>query len=605
MVKGLKQERRKTPPRQKPGRKQNGGSKPRKTVIKRVGIKIYAIVAVLVAAALVGMIYLSNVLTDLSAVNKEIITNEVVDIEKISEIGRDFSYINGQVMNHVLTTREQTMDAIAETINTRLADMDVKVAEFDARLSQEDERRTAFEKFSGDYERYKGTVDYLLEISKMNKKQAGLAATSNLNLFAENTEKYINDIIELTDEQLTYRRQQTDSYAAQIPVTIAICCIMLFVTTAIIVVITQRGIVKPLKRVTRQLRQIMDGIRQNEGDLTMRIDVRSQDEIGQLAESVNSFLDLFQNIIAGIIRSCDELSGQQKTVGNNVDRAEQGADDTSATLEELAAGMQEVAANVTTVNSNTRDVESSVDAMTKEVEEGSRYAESIKGKADAVERQAVESKKEVTSMIQHIDAAVSCSVEESKQVSRISDLTEEILGIANKTNLLALNASIEAARAGEAGRGFAVVADEIRQLADNSRNTANNIQQISVEVVSSVEELASNASRLLEFVNSRVLADYETLEETGVEYAKAAATIEGIMGRFQAATEQMLQVMRSVTSANEGITLTVNESTQGVSNVVNNTAQLAGGMKEISAALNGVNQVVGELLDSVSCFTKY
>ena len=508
-------------------------------------------------------------------------------------------------MNHVLTTREQTMDAIAETINTRLADMDVKVAEFDARLSQEDERRTAFEKFSGDYERYKGTVDYLLEISKMNKKQAGLASTSNLNLFAENTEKYINDIIELTDEQLTYRRQQTDSYAAQIPVTIAICCIMLFVTTAIIVVITQRGIVKPLKRVTRQLRQIMDGIRQNEGDLTMRIDVRSQDEIGQLAESVNSFLDLFQNIIAGIIRSCDELSGQQKTVGNNVDRAEQGADDTSATLEELAAGMQEVAANVTTVNSNTRDVESSVDAMTKEVEEGSRYAESIKGKADAVERQAVESKKEVTSMIQHIDAAVSCSVEESKQVSRISDLTEEILGIANKTNLLALNASIEAARAGEAGRGFAVVADEIRQLADNSRNTANNIQQISVEVVSSVEELASNASRLLEFVNSRVLADYETLEETGVEYAKAAATIEGIMGRFQAATEQMLQVMRSVTSANEGITLTVNESTQGVSNVVNNTAQLAGGMKEISAALNGVNQVVGELLDSVSCFTKY
>lgn len=577
----------------------------RKTLIKKVGIKIYAMVAILVVAALVGMSFLAQALTDLSAINRQIISTEVVDIEKISEIGRDFSYINGQVMSHVLAGEADSMDSIAQNIATRLSELDAKVAEFDTRLSESDERRAAFESFKGDYDRYKGTVDYLLEISMVNKKQASLAATSNLNLFAENTEAYIDDIVEVTDVMLTERRAQTGIYAERIPAAVGLSGTILVLATFVIIFVTQKSIVKPLKRVTKQLKRMMQGVRSKEGDLTTRIEVGAEDEIGQLSLSVNAFLDLFQSIIARIIDSCGELSGQQSTVENNVGKAEQGADDTSATLEQLAAGMQEVAASVTTVNENTKEVEESVDAMTKEVEEGSRYAEAIKAKADAVERQAAESKREVTGMIHHIDETVSRSVEESKQVSRITDLTEEILGIANKTNLLALNASIEAARAGEAGRGFAVVADEIRQLADNSRNTANNIQEISVEVVESVEELAANASRLLEFVNNRVLEDYGVLEETGAEYAQAAATIDGIMGSFHAATEKLLDIMRDVTSANEGITATVTENTDGVTNVVNNTVQLAGGMKEISTALNGVNKVVEELLNSVSCFVKY
>lgn len=601
---GKRLQKQKTP-KSRPEKTKLEKTKPRKTVIRKIGIKIYAMVAVLVVVALAGMSFLAQILTEISAINRQIISTEVVDIEKISEIGREFSYINGQVMNHVLTEREQSMESITENIYTCLGEMDAKVAEFDARLSADDERRADFEKFTGNYERYKGTVDYLLKISAMNKKQAGLAATSNLNLFAENTENYIDDIVEATDAMLTERRAQMSAYASKIPTAIALSCLIVVSTTLVIVLVTQKGIVKPLKRVTRQLKRIMQDIRNNEGDLTARIEVRSRDEIGQLALSVNAFLDLFQNIIAGIIRSCEELSVQRNAVGKNVDKAKQGAGDTSATLQQLAAGMEEVTASVTTVNENTKEVKESVDAMTREVEDGRRYAEGIKAKADAVEKQAVESKKEVTSMIRSIDEAVSSSVEESKQVTRITGLAEEILGIANKTNLLALNASIEADRAGGAGRSFAVVADQIRQLASNSKNTANYISEISVEVVESVEELAVNASKLLEFVNNHVLADYAVLEDTGAEYAQAAAAINDIMESFHMATEGLLDVVRSVTSANEDITVTVTESTNDVTNMVDNTVQLAGGMKEISAAFNGVNWVVGALLDSVSCFVKY
>lgn len=117
---------------------------------------------------------------------------------------------------------------------------------------------------------------------------------------------------------------------------------------------------------------------------------------------------------------------------------------------------------------------------------------------------------------------LSKAIEDTKSVDEINKLLEAILDITDQTNLLALNAAIEAARAGEAGKGFAVVAEEVRKLAEESSNTAGQIQKITETVVSSVKELANNSQQLLDFMNVNIVKDYDDFVWTGDSYSNDA-----------------------------------------------------------------------------------
>lgn len=602
--KTFKEKQKKTPdkklPKQKKANtKKSGKSKP---ALSKIGLKIYGLVSVLIIVSLCGILYLADTLSSMSKVNEQIINNEVADIELISEVSRDFSYINGKVLTHVIAVKEHKMNEYETVIEEEFANLDVKVETLDGRLAEEDPRKEIFAKFILDYEGYKTVVESLLQTSRVNKNQAAVVVTSNFTIFADNVEEYIDSMLSISNENMEKAKETSNAYSARVPFVVALCCVFLIAAALVIIAITYFTVVKPLKNVTLELENIMEGIEAGKGDLTSRVHIRSKDEIGKMAKGINSFLEMLQEVISSISISCDRLSRRQKVVEDNVESASRGANDTSATLEELAAGMEEVASSVSLVKEETRKVEGSVDDIAKQADDGASYAGNIKERAEELDAKAKQSKNEARNIVGEINTAISVSLEKGREVDKITGLTNEIMGIAHKTNLLALNASIEAARAGEAGRGFAVVADEIRQLADNSKETASNIQDISSEVVTSVEELSANASRLMEFVKNTVLADYDALEATGQQYYQDADTINNMMYQMSYAAEKLTVVMDKVLSANEGIQITVHQSTEGITNVVGNTSELADGMKEVMVASQDVHKVIVELMSHINQF---
>ena len=158
--------------------------------------------------------------------------------------------------------------------------------------------------------------------------------------------------------------------------------------------------------------------------------------------------------------------------------------------------MQEVANNASAINNNTESVRIEVDEMAEKSREINEYSKTMKEHADTMEQSARTNMDETNAKVDEILTALNQAITDSQSVDQVNSLTDDIMNIASQTNLLSLNASIEAARAGAAGKGFAVVAGEIGSLAENSRQTAGNIQKINQVVVDAVHNLADNANDL-------------------------------------------------------------------------------------------------------------
>lgn len=576
----------------------------KKKIKGSIEVKIMELVLLMAATAIVCIFVLINTLTSVISISNEIVSSQVIEEEKISELSREFSYINSQVLTHVMTANSVTMEELQKEIELEMADLDSRLQEFEGFLSEGDARCSAFDSILTEYEKYKKTVESLLKTSTENKTQAYVSATSNLPMFNQKIEGYMTEMLDATVAKMQEGQQKMEENADRIPTIVLVSGITLFAAICIIMIFIKLLISRPVKKATRQVDELVESIKDNKGDLTKRINVKSRDEIGRLSMAINDLVSQMQLIIGALVESCDRLKEKQGDITENVRKANDGTRKNSDSLKQLSQGMEQVSDSVSGVKEDTLAVETAVENMLATALDGSSYAAGIKDKARQMEEKATNSKQEATAVIGNIDNAVKESIENSGQIHKITELTGEILGIAGTTNLLALNASIEAARAGEAGKGFAVVADEIRKLAEHSRESANHIQEISIKVVKSVEELAENATRLLAFINSKVMADYDTLETTGKDYFEAAENVDEMMRNFKQEIGELRESVKNVNQANNIIAATVSESAKEVDGVAFNNYSMEEEMQFISEAVSDMESVVKQLYDNVECFIK-
>ena len=570
--------------------------------MRKIGFKVASAIIVLALISIISLGFMANSMTTISQSSQDVMNNEVEKINLIHSIYEDYLDIYMNLYAHVNAKLLRTMDKRAEDIVERRANMWESMEAYKAMITSE-ETGKVYAALESRLVSFDGIVDTVLAASKEgDKERANNLISNNLGMLNNVIDKSMNDLLEFSSQELDSSKAYLQSKANGAYTLIAAVVILLIVTAVLVMVIANRVIVVPIQKIAQLINSMIEAIHNNKGNLNERVPVQTKDEIATLARGVNEFLDILQGVIGGVISCSEEINRQQLNVNEVVEETNQNANDTSATMEELAASMEEVSATVGYVSENTREAEVSVGEMVDKAVNGTKFAEEIRSRAEELRKLAQDSRATANNMIQNFDVTLNASIEDSRQIEKISNLTADILGIASKTNLLALNASIEAARAGEAGKGFAVVADEIRQLADSSKETAGNIQQISESVVAAVMSLAENAGNLVKFINDRVMPDYEILERTGEQYLNDSITVDQMMSEMRDSMDNIGSMMRSVAESNENITNNVRESAQGVGGVVNNTAALAENMKNIIKALDQVSDVVSHLSEQTACF---
>lgn len=425
--------------------------------------------------------------------------------------------------------------------------------------------------------------------------------------FSQYEEAVKNNDTETLETAKTEVAWAIDKSNIKVDGTVTFDIVLVVVDVLVIVLLSlviNKSIVHPAKLAKKDLDDIILGIESGKGDLTLRVFDKSGDEIGQLANGVNHFIDTLQNLMVKIQSASKDMKDSSYLVQSEAESSNMNASNVSAASEELAASMEEVSASLYDLAQGCNDLLEKMSGMNEDAKDSAMKLHKVKTMAEDSYKDAMASKEKTVETFGDIQKGVVDAVEASKSVNEISELTEKILNIAAQTNLLALNASIEAARAGEAGKGFAVVADEIRQLADDSRETANNIQEISTKVIGAVTDLSGNATEMIQFVLSDVAEDYDNFVKIIGNYEADTDQASNSFNDFANMSKDSVTKMNDMNEGINNISIAIEESAKGVTNVAEEIAQLVTAISAITTQAGENKNLSENLSDEVAKFEK-
>ena len=574
----------------------------KKTRNSSMAVKLVAILVLMVAVTMVSNVINYDAMVKMNHSIKDVTDSKVPDLQNAYNIQYSLEAVQKDFYRYLATTKGETShtEARNDYAADREAVADLVQQMYDA--TEDGGQKQIMQKIYDGVNNVLERMDNAMEKYDDGKSGKVSIEVNVIRVCMEEVNAYITGIQQKSVNEMDEATAQAHAtYQAVSKVCVGMAVISILVGLAGILVILI-GVVKPMRAATRDLMKMITEIDGGSGDLTAHLKVRGNDEIGQMVRGFNQFIDVLRNLIEKIKKGSGELEHTAASVDNGVRAAGDKITGTSATMEQLAASMEEVSATVINITENIESIRKDITVMADKTGEGLERVDSIRQKAEGMKADATASQVSAADMVARISGELSTAIEQSKQVEEINKLTDEILSISSQTNLLALNASIEAARAGEAGKGFAVVADEIRKLADESRNTANGIQNISKMVTESVENLAGNAGKMLDFVNQDVLNDYKGMVESGETYNEDAVQMNEMMQDLQSVAENLRRAANEISEAADGVSNAVNQSAAGVSNAAEYTSELAGHMTGINESVEKNVNIAETLKNEVAGF---
>ena len=409
-------------------------------------------------------------------------------------------------------------------------------------------------------ENKKTILKYQTEIYDNWKKRHNLS--SSLDKTKEQFHESLKNVLSAVDQQLStiQRRRDLVTWSVVLSTILVLAIVSLFIT---------RNIIRPVGSTTKAIREIAQG----DGDLTMRLDIKSKDEIGDMATWFNVFIEKLQGIIKDITEgvetlssSSTDLSAISEQMNLGIQKVSGKSDTASTAAEEMSVSMSNVAAAMEQSASNTNMVATASEEMSSTIAEIAQNAEKARGISDDA---AIKASNASTNMDQMGAAAKSIG----KVIQTITDISEQV-------NLLALNATIEAARAGEAGKGFAVVANEIKELA---KQTATASQNIKTEIEGMQGITSKTVDQIAEII--------QVINDVNDVVANIATAVE----QQSAATKEIAFNVSQASQGIQDVNENVNQSSSVSGEISKDIADVSVSMNEMSTSSSQVNLSAQEL----------
>lgn len=394
---------------------------------------------------------------------------------------------------------------------------------------------------------------------------------------------YVTDIISTSIQKMTLH--------------IMIAAILLIILMALYASFMSRKLMKPVENIVNLLKDIAEG----EGDLTKRLNVNSNDEIGQLAKWFNVFVSKLYVVVKDIISNTEVLTEAIEKSATAMEQANQGASEVANSVTMISEGAQNNSCTI-------EQTAVSIDGLANSADEISKKSYDMDNNGRIIleaSNKGSENIEEVVVSIEKVDdtsTKVSDLIKELKTSSeKIGEVILVMTHITEQTNLLALNAAIESARAGEVGKGFAVVAEEIRKLAEESKKSADQITHIITDIQTKIEITGS----FIEEEQNIVKLSVEKINNTSKEFVKIHNLVEEMTEKIKMMAESSKQqsaITRDMTKAMDSITVEVQNSANASQEVSASIEEQVSIFEEVGLSIDKIRDISGNLKNQTDKF---
>lgn len=561
---------------------------------KSLGFKLGSIMIILLT---IIIIISSTAYTGLNATNKSlesVYKDRVIPLEQLKNIS-DLYAINIVDVSHKLRNNNISWNEAMEQSQNAKTAIDEYWSEYMSTFLTPEEESIALEVQS----LFENADKSVLELQNIiNKKDQNLLDQFTINNLYPNIDPLTEKIGELINMQLQIASDEFKNAESRF-VTVQLMLIISIIVGILMVLLVMFFVTKKVASI-KNLKNTLEKLASDGGDLTQKFEVDSEDEIGQMAVAVNGFLGNLRTIIASVRDVSIDIDKMSNDMTNSVFKLNDEIESISATTEELAASMEETNASTEEVNSVSFEVESIATDISKKAEDAGKNSKDINDRAEEVRKIANLSSQKAVQIYEGSNEKMKKAMEDAKAVDSITILASSILDIAEQTNLLALNAAIEAARAGESGRGFAVVADEIRNLAESSKQNVTQIQEVSTIIVQSVRNLTESSKEIMQFIEENVKVDYAKLVDIGEQYKDDSDYVSNMSSELTASANIMSDLVNSTVRAISEIANAAEESAHGSVNIAERTSEVVEetiNVKKLSELTKDGADKLNELVD--------